>query len=93
MGLRGWALGGWGREHSVGPQVARGGAPATQAEAGAHTAGGSGRRRAGKGSELGKELRQKVKAATKRKSQTVQSSQWLRYSTLGREAWGSARHK
>lgn len=55
--------------------------------------GGGGRRRAGEGRERGEELRQKVKAVTKGKSQTVRSSQRLRHSTLGREEWGPARHK
>lgn len=73
--------------------MASGGAPAAGGGAGAHAAGGGGRRRAGEGRERGEELRQKVKAVTKGKSQTVRSSQRLRHSTLGREEWGPARHK
>jgi hypothetical protein len=88
-------MGAGGREGAgsgAGPQVASGGAPAAGGGAGAHAAGGGGSG-AGEGRERGEELRQKVKAVTKGKSQTVRSSQRLRHSTLGREEWGPARHK
>lgn len=53
-------------------------------------AGGGGARGQG---ERGEELRQKGKAVTKGKSQTVRSSQRLRHSTLGSAERGPARQK
>lgn len=75
---RGWAPRGLAWERGADPEVASGGAPAAVGGAGAQAASGAGRRRAWEGREREEELRKKVKAVTKGKSQNFRGSQWLR---------------